>query len=51
MILAEVNALGDPSNINPLTGLPCAQPAATPMRLSRIVPFDNNLGFATFRVR
>jgi hypothetical protein len=50
-ILVEVNAAGDRSNINPVTGLPCANPRARPSRLSRLVRFDNNLAAIDMRVR
>lgn len=50
-ILVELNAPGDRSNINPATGLPCANPRARPSRLSRLVRFDNNLAAVDMRVR
>jgi hypothetical protein len=49
-ILVEVDAIGDRSNINAATGLPCAQPAADSTPLRRLVPYDNNLATAVFTV-
>ncbi len=49
-ILVEVDAPGDRSNINVATGIPCAQPSAQPTLLASLIPYDNNLGAATWTV-
>lgn len=49
-ILVEVDAPGDRSNINVVTGMPCAQPAAQPTLLASLIPYDNNLGVTTWTV-
>jgi hypothetical protein len=50
-ILVELNAPGDRSNINPDTGLPCANAQAHPSPINRLVRFDNNLAAIEISVR
>jgi hypothetical protein len=45
--LVQVDAEGDLSNLNPVTGLPCAR-ATIP--LATVVPLDNNIGLRTIRL-
>ena len=49
-LLVDCDAPGDRSNINPATGLPCAQPGGPPSELEDLVPYDNNLAVAPVRV-
>lgn len=46
-ILAAATCDSDRSNVDPVTGLPCAS-LATP--LDKLIPFDNNLGIALVEV-
>jgi hypothetical protein len=47
LVLAEADCAEDRSNIHPATGLACTR---HPTPLNELVPFDNNLGLAEFKL-
>jgi hypothetical protein len=49
--LVDCDAPGDRSNLNPDTGPPCARTTLAPRDLADLVPYDNNVVIARFRVR
>jgi hypothetical protein len=48
LILAAAQCAGDPTNIEPTTGLPCA---LMPTQVIDLVAGDNNLGLRVYVVR